>query len=90
MPRHAERTEMRKTMVYPARFRKDKTAAGFVVSFPDVPETITQGETIEEAAAMAADALELARTFYTEKWADIPAPSELKRGIRMVRVLRAG
>jgi antitoxin HicB len=73
-------------MEYPAKFTKDKKDGGFVVTFPDVPEAITQGDTIEEAAAMAAEALELALTFYTEKWADIPAPGELRRGMRMVRV----
>jgi antitoxin HicB len=73
-------------MEFPAKFTKDKTAGGFVVTFPDVPEAITQGETMEEAAAMASEALELALTFYTEKWADLPAPGELKRGMRMVRV----
>jgi len=73
-------------MEYPAKFTPDRTAGGFVVTFPDVPEAITQGDTIEEAMAMASEALELALTFYTEKWADLPAPSSLKRGMRMVRV----
>ena len=73
-------------MEYPAKFASDRAAGGFVVTFPDVPEAITQGETIEEATAVASEALELALTFYTEKWADLPAPGRLKRGIRMVRV----
>jgi antitoxin HicB len=73
-------------MEYPAKFTPDRTAGGFVVTFPDVPEAITQGDTIEEAMAMASEALELALTFYTEKWADLPAPGSLKRGMRMVRV----
>jgi len=30
---------------------------GFTVTLPDIPEAITQGETEEEAAAMAEDAL---------------------------------
>jgi antitoxin HicB len=73
-------------MEYPAKFTPDRTAGGFVVTFPDVPEAITQGDTIEEAMAMASEALELALTFYTEKWADLPVPGSLKRGMRMVRV----
>ncbi len=73
-------------MEYPAKFTPDRTAGGFVVTFPDVPEAITQGDTIEEASAMASEALEPALTFYTEKWADLPAPGSLKRGMRMVRV----
>jgi antitoxin HicB len=75
-----------KAMEYPAKFTPDRTAGGFVVTFPDVPEAITQGDTIEEAMAMASEALELALTFYTEKWADLPVPGSLKRGMRMVRV----
>jgi len=73
-------------MEYPAKFTPDRTAGGFVVTFPDVPEAITQGDTIEEAIVMASEALELALTFYTEKWADLPVPGSLKRGMRMVRV----
>ena len=73
-------------MEYPAKFTPDRKAGGFVVTFPDVPEAITQGDTIEEAMAMASEALELALTFYTEKWADLPVPGSLKRGMRMVRV----
>jgi antitoxin HicB len=64
----------------------DRTAGGFVVTFPDVPEAITQGDTMEEAMAMASEALELALTFYMEKWADLPVPGSLKRGMRMVRI----
>jgi len=73
-------------MEYPAKVTPERTAGGFVVTFPDVPEAITQGDTIEEATAMGSEALELALTFYTEKWADLPAPGSLKRGMRMVRV----
>ena len=73
-------------MEYPARFTPDKQKGGFVVTFPDVPEAITQGDTIEEAMAMASEALELALTFYTEQWKDLPRPTTAKRGMRMVRV----
>jgi antitoxin HicB len=41
---------------------------------------------MEEATTMASEALELALTFYTEKWIDIPNAGTLKRGMRMVRV----
>jgi antitoxin HicB len=64
---------MRKTMEYPAKFTPDKMDGGFVVTFPDVPEAITRGDTIEEAMATAGEALELALTFYTEKWSDLPS-----------------
>ena len=71
-------------MQYPARFARDKVAGGYVVTFPDVPEAITQGETMAEAMSMASEALELALTFYTEKWKDLPMPSAPKRGMRLV------
>jgi len=57
-----------------------------VVSIPDVPEAITEGDTIEEAARMAEEALELALTFYTECSKDLPTPGPLKKGMRMVRI----
>ncbi len=77
-------------MEYPAKFTPDREAGGFVVTFPDVPEAVTQGDTVDEALAMASEALELARTFYTEKGIALPAPSMLKRGMRMVRVPATG
>ncbi len=73
-------------MEYPARFTRDQLAGGYVVTFPDVPEAITEGGTMEEAMQMAAEALELALTFYTEKWIDLPPPGITKRGMRLVRV----
>jgi antitoxin HicB len=48
---------------------------GFTVTFPDVPEAITQGDTEEEAAAMAEDALVTALSFYTEHAEPLPRPS---------------
>jgi antitoxin HicB len=72
-------------MEYPARFTPDKDAGGFVVTFPDLPG-VTQGDTPEEAMAMASEALGLALTFYTEKNLDLPVPGKLKRGMRMVRI----
>jgi antitoxin HicB len=73
-------------MEYPAKFDRDREVDGFIVSFPDVPEAHTQGETIEEAAAMASEALELALTFYTDEWKDLPKPSAPKRGMHMIAV----
>jgi antitoxin HicB len=71
-------------MEYPARFTPEE--GGFFVTFPDVPEAITEGDTIEEAMAMAAEALEVSLTFYTEEWKDLPKASAPKRGMRMIAV----
>jgi antitoxin HicB len=48
---------------------------GWTVTFPDVPEAITQGDTQEEVAAMAEDALVTALSFYTDDGQPVPCPS---------------
>ncbi|EXJ15094.1 type II toxin-antitoxin system HicB family antitoxin [Imhoffiella purpurea] len=48
---------------------------GFVATFPDVPEAITQGEDEDEALLYAVDALETALTFYLEARRPLPVPS---------------
>ena len=57
---------------------------GFVVSFPDVPEAITQGEDEVAALARARDALQTALEFYTDKGEKVPVPSKAKRGRHVV------
>jgi|ERR1700691_2890837 antitoxin HicB len=69
---------------YPVRLTADKGSGGFVVTFPDIPEAITQGETAEEALQMAQDALETALDFYFDDHRPVPAPSKPKRGQRLV------
>lgn len=65
-------------MRYPIDIKRD--GRFFLVTFPDIPEAITQGETIEEATGAAADALETALDFYFDDNRIVPAPSRLKRG----------
>jgi antitoxin HicB len=48
---------------------------GWTVTFLDVPEAITQGDTEEEVAAMAEDALVTALSFYTDDGQPLPRPS---------------
>jgi len=48
---------------------------GWTVTFPDVPEAITEGDTEEEVAAMAEDALVTALSFYTDNGHPLPRPS---------------
>ncbi|QLB40796.1 type II toxin-antitoxin system HicB family antitoxin [Mannheimia pernigra] len=43
-------------MFYPALFTPAEEG-GFVVTFPDIPEALTQGDTFEEAMEMAEDVL---------------------------------
>ena len=77
---------MRHPSEHPARFIRDRKSGGFVVTFPDVPEAITEGDTLQEARWMAQEALEVSLTFYTENSQGLPTPGPLKRGMRMVRV----
>lgn len=50
---------------------------GFFVSFPDIPEALTQGDTREEALEMGLDALVTAFEFYFEDGKKIPAPGDI-------------
>ncbi len=58
---------------------------GCIVTFPDVPEAITQGEDEDEALLVAVDALETALSFYVEARKPLPVPSRPKRGQQTVR-----
>jgi len=67
-----------------SRVPRSAESGGFVVTFPDIAEAITQGETVEETLRMAQDALETALDFYFDDRRPIPAPSRAKRGQRLV------
>ena len=73
-------------MKFPVTLTPDETDGGFVVTFRDIPEAITQGETREEALAMALDALEVAMEFYFEDKRSVPMPSKQKRGELVVEL----
>lgn len=69
-------------MRYPARLKPEGDA--YVVTFRDIPEALTQGDSVEDALDMAADALLTAMDFYVEDRRAVPPPSEPKRGEYMV------
>jgi antitoxin HicB len=56
------------------------------VSFPDIPEALTQGKDRDEALVMAKEALELAMEFYFEDRRPVPEPSKAKRGQAVVEL----
>jgi antitoxin HicB len=60
-------------MQYPVTLTPDN--GGYVVSFPDIPEALTQGDNREEALTMALDALITAFDFYFEDGRPVPAAS---------------
>jgi antitoxin HicB len=72
-------------MQFPANFEAAEEG-GFVITFPDIPEAITQGEDIEDAKVHAADVLESALDWYLESGRPIPAPSKLKRGQHLIEL----
>ena len=70
-------------MRYPVKLTPDPLG-GYVVSFPDIPEAVTQGESEADSLLHAVDALETALDFYFEAHQIVPQPSRMKRGQRSV------
>ena len=74
-----------KAFVFPAVIEPGDEA-GFVVSFPDVPEAITQGDDLDDAREMAEEALGLALLSYVARGLPLPKPKTLRRGMVPVAV----
>src|SRR5215207_6350929 len=71
--------------VFPALFEAGENG-GFVVSFPDVPEAITQGEDRTDAFRMAEEALGLALLTYPKRGKPLPKPRAAASGLEPVAV----
>lgn len=65
---------------YPVTLSHDAADGGFVVTFADIPEAISQGETVAEAMKAARAALETALDFYFDDKRAVPAPSKAAAG----------
>lgn len=65
--------------IYPARLRR-QPEGGYLVTFPDLPDAITQGDSREDAIDMAADCLAETIGARIAERGDVPAPSPVKRG----------
>jgi len=73
-----------RTFVYFARFEPGEDR-GIIVSFPDVPEAITQGDDEADAYAQAEEALGLALLTYPAR--DLPLPrAKTRRGAGLMPV----
>ena len=72
--------------VYPATLTPDVQDSGFIVTFVDVPEAITQGDDVPEALHQAADCLEEAIAGRIRRREDIPEPSPVQAGQYAVAV----
>jgi len=66
--------------VYPATLTPDPQDGGFVVTFVDVPEAITQGDEVSEALQQAADCLEEAIVGRIRRRDDLPKASPVRAG----------
>jgi antitoxin HicB len=69
-------------LAYPVELTPD--GKFLMVTFPDIPEANSQGDSVEDALEMAQDALETALDFYFDAGRPVPAPSRPKRGQRTV------
>lgn len=71
-------------MRYPIKIKRD--GKFLMVTFPDIPEAVTQGRNLDEARQVAADALESALDFYFDGSRQVPLPSRIKSGDEFVEL----
>ena len=74
-----------RTFVYAARFEPGDEE-GVVVTFPDVPEAITQGDNEADAIKQAQEALGLALLTYPRRDLPVPDPKAKGRGLIPIAV----
>jgi antitoxin HicB len=74
-----------RSYVYRAEFERG-ARRGLVVSFPDVPEAITQGVDMADARTMAEEALGLALLTYAARGLPLPKQRSKKRGLIEIAV----
>lgn len=80
----ANRRSHEELVYFPATFQPCEENEGFVVTFRDVPEAITQGSTFAEAIEYAEDALDVCKDFYEDR--PYPTPSAPHQGDVMIGV----
>lgn len=65
-------------LFYPAIFHEAEEG-GFWVSFPDLPECLTEGDDMQQAYEMAVDALGISLISRKEDGEPIPKPTEINK-----------
>ena len=75
---------MKRLNSYPIELTED--TGGYVVTFPDIPEAMTQGDTLDEALEMAQDVLLIAMDFYFEDKRPVPMPSKAAKGQHTIQL----
>jgi antitoxin HicB len=81
----SDKIEMR-SYVYRAEFERG-SRRGVAVSFPDVPEAITEGRDMADAWVMAEDALGLSLLTYPQR--GMPLPKPRAKGRKLVEIVVA-
>jgi antitoxin HicB len=72
-------------LAYSALFEAE--GEGYVITFPDIPEAITEGDSHAEAAKYAIDALEMILSEYINRRREIPQPKRMRgKNIRLVQL----
>lgn len=74
------------TFIFPIQLTPDNEDGGYVVTFRDLPEAITQGDSIPECLTEAVDCLEEAIATRINDNRDIPQPSVLQEGEYLVEL----
>ena len=71
-------------IAYPAKFEK-AIEGGYVVQFVDIPSCVSEGDTLEEAKAMAKEAISAMLYSLDSRRMTIPKPSTRKgKGIYLI------
>ncbi|WP_092955596.1 type II toxin-antitoxin system HicB family antitoxin [Paracidovorax konjaci] len=70
-------------MKYPAQFEMQDDG-GYTITFRDIPEAISQADSIADARVAALDALVTALEFYFEDQRTVPSPSAAKDGEHLI------
>jgi antitoxin HicB len=68
---------------YPVLLRRAKEG-GYVVTSRDLPQLVTQGDSVQDALEEASDAMDEVFATYLTEGMDFPAPSKPRRGEHLV------
>jgi len=69
---------------YPARFKHDKKEGGYIITFRDIPEAITQAETMEDCFIEATDCLDEAIVGRIDDNLTVSKPSKPRRSEKII------
>ncbi len=83
--KRTDATNSMRPLIYPATFRPDETGRP-IVTFPDFPRAHTDGKIMREAFEEATDCLGSVIAAHIAEKREIPEPSPIKRGQKLVPV----